>query len=99
MLGESRLGLAISDAIAERGRGILRSEATLRPKGLSATVVIPVRATMSGPEAGAGVAARLERHVWHRTDGLIEFIVVSEELVEGVETRVWAMGYLSSGQV
>jgi hypothetical protein len=28
MLGESQLGLAISDALAERGRGILRSEAT-----------------------------------------------------------------------
>ena len=28
MFGESQLGLAISDAIAERGRGILRSEAT-----------------------------------------------------------------------
>lgn len=26
MLGESQLGLAISDAIAERGRGILRSD-------------------------------------------------------------------------
>jgi hypothetical protein len=98
MLGGSQLSLAISDAIAERGRGILRSEATLRPKGLYATVVIRPGDYVS-PEAGAGVAARLERHVWHRTDGLIEFIVVSEELVEGVETRVWAMGYLSSGQV